>query len=396
MSLRFILGDGRCRHDQAVIEQAKSWLEKDHQEVFFLVPNYNKFEREREILQLLKEDRVEDFASIRAQVYSFHRLAWFYLQQTGLLSQNAITENGASMIMRKLLLELEEELVLYRGEINKAGFIQQLLAFYQEMHTSRLGIEDLLAGGAAPSATQDEEKKYSELAKIFQRFEQELLERALQVEQPITLLTRFLEGSLLDDSRVDQTIPTAVSLNKAPDLSHALFIISGFSAFSTQEQQLIQVLMKRSHVIIDLFLDRGYPQEMPTPLDLFYEAGRTYYQLISFARDNQVNIFLDQKLSVNQEVDKEDEGSIPQAYKEVETFWRQTQSQANYHQQTSVKDFLAVWKVGNPEEEIRQIAASIRGMMSDKKRYPTLRYRDIQLLIAEPEVYHQYIPKIFT
>jgi len=35
-------------------------------------------------------------------------------------------------------------------------------------------------------------------------------------------------------------------------------------------------------------------------------------------------------------------------------------------------------------------------MMSDKKRYPTLRYRDIQLLIAEPEIYHQYIPKIFT
>lgn len=396
MSLRFILGDGRCRHDQAVIENAKSWLEKDHQEVFFLVPNYNKFEREREILQLLKEDRVEDFASIRAQVYSFHRLAWFYLQQTGLLSQNAITENGASMIMRKLLLELEEELVLYRGEINKAGFIQQLLAFYQEMHTSRLGIEDLLAGGAAPSATQDEEKKYSELAKIFQRFEQELLERALQVEQPITLLTRFLEGSLMDDSPVEQAMPNAVSMNKAPDLSHALFIISGFSAFSTQEQQLIQVLMKKSHVIIDLFLDRGYPQELPSPLNLFYEAGRTYYQLISFARENQVPIYLDQKLSVNQEVDKEAKGSMQQAYNEIETFWRHTQSQVNYQQQSSVKDFLAIWKVGNPEEEIRQIAASIRGMMSDKKRYPALRYREIQLLIAEPEIYHQYIPKIFT
>lgn len=142
----------------------------------------------------------------------------------------------------------------------------------------------------------------------------------MQVEQPITLLTRFLEGSLLGDSSVDHAMPTTVSLNKAPDLSHALFIISGFSAFSTQEQQLIQVLMKRSHVVIDLILDRGYPQEMPTPLNLFYEAGRTYYQLISSARDNQVNIYLDQKLSVNQEVDKEDEGSIPQAYKEVETF----------------------------------------------------------------------------
>jgi len=146
-------------------------------------------------------------------------------------------------------------------------------------------------------------------------------------------------------------MPNAVSMNKAPDLSHALFIISGFSAFSTQEQQLIQVLMKKSHVIIDLFLDRGYPQELPSPLNLFYEAGRTYYQLISFARENQVPIYLDQKLSVNQEVDKEAKGSMQQAYNEIETFWRQTQSQVNYQQQSSVKDFLAIWKVGNPEED---------------------------------------------
>ena len=66
----------------------------------FLVPNYNKFEREREILQALKQG-TGDFASIRAQVYSFHRLAWFYLQQTGWLSKTAITDTGATMILRK-------------------------------------------------------------------------------------------------------------------------------------------------------------------------------------------------------------------------------------------------------------------------------------------------------
>ena len=127
MSLRFILGDGRCDHEQAILDAANAWLEKPQTEVFFLVPNYNKFEREREILQALKQG-TGDFASIRAQVYSFHRLAWFYLQQTGWLSKTAITDTGATMILRKILLDLEEELILFRGEINKPGFIQQVIS----------------------------------------------------------------------------------------------------------------------------------------------------------------------------------------------------------------------------------------------------------------------------
>ncbi len=65
---------------------------------------------------------------------------------------------------------------------------------------------------------------------------------------------------------------------------------------------------------------------------------------------------------------------MQQAYNEIETFWRHTQSR-QLSATVLCADFLAVWKVGNPEEEIRQIAASIRGMMSDNKRYPALRYR---------------------
>jgi len=75
MSLRFIIGDGRSDHEQGIQTAAEEWLQQAQHEVFFLVPNYNKFEREREILKGLKAGRSGDFASIRGQVYSFHRLA---------------------------------------------------------------------------------------------------------------------------------------------------------------------------------------------------------------------------------------------------------------------------------------------------------------------------------
>ena len=85
MSLRFILGDGRCDHEQAILDAANAWLEKPQTEVFFLSLTTISL-NEKEILQALKQG-TGDFASVRAQVYSFHRLAWFYLQQTGWLSK---------------------------------------------------------------------------------------------------------------------------------------------------------------------------------------------------------------------------------------------------------------------------------------------------------------------
>lgn len=391
MSLRFIIGDGRSDHEQGIQTAAEEWLQQAQHEVFFLVPNYNKFEREREILKGLKAGRSGDFASIRGQVYSFHRLAWYYLQQTGLLSQGTLSENGATMIMRKLLLEMADELVLYRGEINKSGFIQQLLAFYQEMHTSQLGVEDLLAGGSIIESKTDANRKFTELAAIFQRFEAELLARDLQVDQPITLLTQYLTEDEEDFSSQSTTTDNDRLSLKRPDLSNTLFVVNGFSSFSTQEQQLLNVLMQKGHVVIDLLLDRPYTNELPSPLDLFYEAGRSYYQFYQYAKEKRFKVYLDQKLPpVTSQSEQQ------RAYFELETFWRETQSQGQYQQQTSLAPHVSLWKLGNPEEEVRQIAAEIRRLMSEATDPAGLRYRDIQLLVAEPEVYHPYMPKIFS
>ena len=78
----------------------------------------------------------------------------------------------------------------------------------------------------------------------------------------------------------------------------------------------------------------------------------------------------------------------------MESFWRKTQNQLHYQQQQPVSPYLEMWKVGNPEEEVRQMAAKIRALISEQKG-AKLRYRDIQVLTLQPEIYHQYIPTIF-
>lgn len=128
MTLQVILGDGVCDHTQALVQKATEWLEKDDaHRVFFLVPNYNKFEREIEILKALKQERgTTQFSSIKTQVFSFQRLSWYYFQTSGESQQDTITDIGARMLLRKVLTEQAQRLTLFRGEIDKVGFLTQL------------------------------------------------------------------------------------------------------------------------------------------------------------------------------------------------------------------------------------------------------------------------------
>lgn len=228
------------------------------------------------------------------------------------------------------------------------------------MQTSNIATEDLHLGGTMNRSNGEDALKFSELALIFQRFELEMVTRELQVEQPLALLTRYLQ----------QWSKPNELMNDRPDLSESLFIISGFSAFSTQEQSVLKELMKHGHVVVDLLLDHGYPQELPSPLDLFYESGRSYHQLFLDARTENVAIYLDQKLSPSEAQQVTPEKAA--AYNEVESFWRKTQNQLHYQQQQSVSPYLEMWKVGNPEEEVRQMAAKIRALISEQKEQTAL------------------------
>lgn len=78
-------------------------------QVFFLVPNYNKFEQEQEILtELRQRSGKTSFSTTNVQVFSFYRLAWYLLQQTTLLSGNELSESGSAMILRQILEKMKK------------------------------------------------------------------------------------------------------------------------------------------------------------------------------------------------------------------------------------------------------------------------------------------------
>lgn len=372
MTLQFITGDASCDHEKVYLQLASDWLVNNNHEVFFIVPNYNKFEREQEILSALKKlEKQSEFSTIRSQVYSFHRLAWYFLQPTGLLGVKTISEVGSSMIMRRVLEQLQDQLLIFKGEVNKTGFITKLLELYQEFQLGNVDIAKLDFGTITKDLKeQDFQAKMNELKLIFTAYETELTTRQLQVDQPVKLLADYLAAR--EDSLDEK-------------LEEKLFIISGFSNFNMQERQLLQVLMQKGHLCVDLYLENVHKAD--DPFDLFKESKESYYLLKNFAQSQQTPVFFDQKAKPLEDVDP--------GYLELEKLFKNS-SQGKYQQESNLDHFVQIWKAENPEEELRQIATEIRRLVSQSAgSKEMLYYRDIQLLTLDENTYYPLIPPIF-
>ena len=57
MTLQFVTGTSSTDHQTTLIQMAREWLLKPNREVFFLVPNYNKFEVKKFVFRIYKMTR---------------------------------------------------------------------------------------------------------------------------------------------------------------------------------------------------------------------------------------------------------------------------------------------------------------------------------------------------
>ena len=89
--------------------------------IIYLVPDQMTFLSE---YKLIKTPGLAGM--IRTQVFSFSRLAWRVLQETGGMSRIHLDSVGVSMLIRKIIVEKKEELKVFRRSADKQGFVAQI------------------------------------------------------------------------------------------------------------------------------------------------------------------------------------------------------------------------------------------------------------------------------
>ena len=354
MSVRLLMGRSGTGKTTRCLDELRSKLMDDPEgnPLIYIVPDQMTFLSEYKLI-----DTPGLGGMIRAQVFSFTRLAWRILQETGGMSRYHLNNTGINMLIQKIIEDKKEELHLFGRAADKSGFISQMEQMLIEFKRYCVQPTELMESNV--QSTKVLQDKLHDLQLIYEGFEEALFNKYIDSEDYFRLLSEKIAQS---------------SYLKSADI-----YIDGFYSFTPQEYMIIEQLMKHCRqVTITLTLDRAFHGQAPDELHLFRLSGencRTLYEMAS------VNGIIVEEIILKEQKRWQDE-----SLQHLETYFDSRPARP-FKASNSIHIVQAV----NRRSEIEGIARKIRQLVREEK----YRYRDIALFMRNGQDYQEMIETIF-
>ncbi|MBC7082680.1 MAG: exodeoxyribonuclease V subunit gamma [Firmicutes bacterium] len=394
MSIRFIMGRAGTGKTTLCLNEVRSALREDPcgPPIILLVPEQATFQVEH---ALVNTPDLPGF--MRAQVLSFKRLAGRLLQELGGGARRDIGELGKLMVLRSLVLQKSSELSIFVKGSEKYGFAECLAETLRELAMYRVGPEDLEA-----KVADLEQAGFGKTALALKLRDLALIARAYR---------EYLGDKFQDPD--DHLSLAATKIAHSTLTKGALIWVDGFRGFTPQEYSVLEALFSAaSRVSVALCLD---PNALGRPLrdtDLFRPTRETYDNLTALARRLGVEI---EPPVILPAADARVPGSAGRvsggttstrvaggAARVPGGAGTGTRSAPLHHLEREFgsrrpspfdgePDGVRLVAAANPRAEVEAAAREILRLAREEG----MRFRDIGVIVADLETYHDLIQPIF-
>ncbi|GAB5052045.1 PD-(D/E)XK nuclease family protein [Pediococcus ethanolidurans] len=371
MTLKFILGKASRDGRKKLIDEVDQVLQTDTaSQAYYIVPNHIKFQSELTVLDTLRKRHGKNevtYAQSQLQVFSFSRLAWYFMKNEPIYQVPRLSRAGVGMLIDRIILEHQDELTVFNGEQTQTGFIQQLASQFDELQKGRISAEDFETMtqevNGDETSTIDLTAKMHDLSIIYTAFEEEMLGNYVDNNALMRALCEFLDKQ---------------------DLSQMSFFFDSFSSLSAQEMKLVQVLIqKANNVVFSLTLDRSYATKLPEKENLFYESGKTYFQLYQFAKQKKQQIQTDTFAT---------DSRVTTDLEKLENFWiKASNMEPTEPENLQNSRSIQIMRTDSRQTEIEQIARKIRQAVAND---PKIHYHDFLILTRHLDTYETVLTPI--
>lgn len=365
MGIRLLLGRSGAGKSTRCLNEIEKSLKADPKgkPIIYIVPDQMTFQQE---YALLKRKGVE--GSIRAQVFSFSRLAWRVFQETGGGTKKFISSTGVQMMLRKIVEERTSDWRVFQKAVEKQGFIEQLEGMITEFKRYRIQPEDLygqmdVLDNITHTTSQEQglRGKLDDLFYIYDRLVDALREQYIDSEDQLQLLAgKIPEASFLEGADV---------------------YIDGFHSFTPQEYVVMEALLKKvNNVHITLTTEKPENEENKE-LDLFHETKETYLALQQLSEESGVAIDAIETLD-----HKRGRLKDRPAFQHLEAYFDERPAPSFYEQAP-----IQIAEAVHPRAEVEGVAQEMLRLTREEG----YRFKDMAVLMREPEVYHSLIETLF-
>lgn len=363
MILRFIIGRAGTGKTTTCKNEIRNEIIHNPMEnpLCFLVPEQATYQMEYALATT-----PELGGLFNAQVFSFRRLAWKVLNETGGAARIPIGELGKRMALRKLLAERKDQLHLFSSLVNRPGFSDKLARSIGEMKI--YGVKPANLAQALEVINQDTgllTYKVGDLFLLYSDLESFLADRFVDPDDYLDLLS--------------------VKIKNVPGISNTEFWVDGFTGFTPQEFSVLEnIIYYAKKVNITIGLDSDFINKEISEEDLFYPVWETYQELLRIA--NRVGTQIESPLILDSDKPWRYADCPDLAHLEKYYFQYPTEVYSSHAEN------IQLIAAANRRVEVEATAREIIALSRDQNYH----WRDIAVLVRDLSSYHDLIKTIFT
>lgn len=356
MGFKFIIGRSGAGKSKYCIDEIERVIKEDaHNKVIMLVPEQYTFETENKLLREMGEQY-----QLNAEVLSFKRLAHKVFSECGGITKNRLQDSGKSMLILKVLNELNDDLTAFKVASRQKGFIDIVSKTIAEFKKYNIDEDMLRAVGENLGEDREDLKlKIRDLTNIYSNFQEKLHKSYIDSEDELLELSDKLDGcSCFDDAHI---------------------LIDEFTSFTPIQYYIIEKLLKKSKsMTVTLTMDvRGNSGEA------FLVTSNTFKRLKEMLLENKIAI--DEVIDLNKEENKK--------FNKAELLHLERNCYSYpYKQFNDNPSALRIYKANNNYDEIEFIARDILRLV----RKDGYRYRDISVICRAIDGYEKIASVIFA
>ena len=218
--LTILIGRAKTGKSDTILRRMAELGESSQQ--ILLVPEHASHQAEVDVCSACG-----DTASRHAEVLSFRRLGERVLSITGGIADVTLDNGGKLLTLQRALLETAPQMTVYRKPSQKVGFLEQMLALFDELRSYEVTPEILYQQAQdIDGATHD---KLMDLSLLYAAYEARLRRPGLDARDRMTKLCDHLEES---------------GYVRDKDI-----FIDGFTYFNAQERRALAIFLRQARSV---------------------------------------------------------------------------------------------------------------------------------------------------
>ncbi len=358
MPLRYLMGRAHSNLQKTLFQEISRRQEENPEGRFFLiVPEQFTLQTERALIE-----SQELLGILNVEVLSFTRLGYRVFNEVGGITSVVIDELGKNMMIKKILQEHREKLLMYEKISDQLGFAKKMGEMITELKRHRITPIEL---HQTISQLEDEGQEDSpinyklwDISMIYEKLNQRLEDNYLDSEDRMNQMIAYLpDASFIKDTEI---------------------WVHGFYQYTPQMESLIETLEKEGKNVTLTFVMEQNPREEEK--ELFSVPEKALLKFRAMAKESQIKeTFIYSK-----------EGNIDSIPKALQHIEREFYAYP-YEKFPENPEGIELFAGANPYGEVEEMARRIISLVREKN----YRFRDIAIVSGNIQGYTMLIRRAF-